>query len=118
MKRYFFKIQLIGFCLIFVFSSCAQKPSAKDFFNRAESQMKNQNWDSAIINYSKAIELDDKFADSYFGRGLTYLLLKDFEKSIADFDKTIEINPKFSEAYLSRGMAFFNWTIKISSLKI
>ena len=38
--------------------------------------MKGQNWDAAIVNYSKAIELDSQFADAYFGRGMSKLVLK------------------------------------------
>jgi tetratricopeptide (TPR) repeat protein len=95
MKKTLLTVQLAGFCLtiLFVFNSCAQKPTAKDFFNRAESEIKGQNWDSAIVSYSKAIELDNQFADAYFGWAMTYLLLKDFENSLADFNKVIFPKP-------------------------
>ena len=38
----------------------------------------------AIVEFSKAIELDPEFAKSYFGRAMSYKSLGDHEKESAD----------------------------------
>jgi len=52
----------------------------------------------AIADYSKAIELDPKFAPAYNARGITYAKKGDPDRAIADFDNAIELDPKYTVA--------------------
>ncbi len=63
--------------------------------------------DEAIKEFTKAIELDPLFAETYNGRGLVYSSLSQFERAIKDYDQAISLNPQYAEAYYNRGLAYF-----------
>ncbi|MDR2906281.1 MAG: tetratricopeptide repeat protein [Helicobacteraceae bacterium] len=66
-----------------------------------------QNYDQAIADYTKAIELDpDGRALYYNNRGFAYNELKNYKQAIADFTKAIALNPENAPAYYSRGNAY------------
>jgi tetratricopeptide (TPR) repeat protein len=70
--------------------------------NLADKQRERKEYAEAIVNYTKAIKLEPKFAEAYYGRGLTYFLLKQNKEALADFDRAIQLKPKLAEAYSSR----------------
>ena len=59
---------------------------------------KNKDFDSAIINFTKAIKLDPKHAGAYYNRGYTYSKLKKYPEAIADYTKAIKLDPKHAFA--------------------
>lgn len=80
--------------------------SAKDFYNSCYSRYKQKDWDRAIADCNKAIELDPQALDPYLIRGM---MLRDakgnFDGAIADFDRVIKIDPTLSEVYRARAFA-------------
>ena len=46
---------------------------------------------SAIVDYTRAIELNDRFAEAYFNRGLARLYVGSTEQGIADLSKAGEL---------------------------
>lgn len=80
--------------------------SAKDFFNSCFTRYKQKDWDRAIADCNKAIELDPQSRDAYITRGLILRDGKgDFDGAIADFDKVIKLNPNLAEAYRARAFS-------------
>ncbi len=67
---------------------------------------KKGNFDPALADFNKAIELDPKYALAYNGRGNVYDEKGNRDQAIADFTKAIELNPKYYEAYGSRSLAY------------
>jgi tetratricopeptide (TPR) repeat protein len=65
-------------------------------------------WDKAIDDYSKAIEIYPGFTKAYVDRGVAYAKLGQFEKAIADCSMAIKTDPKNTEAYYDRGIADVN----------
>ena len=63
-------------------------------------------YQEAIKDFDRAIELDPKLAGAYWGRGKTYHELGDYQEAIKDFDRAIELNPKLGGAYWSRGKTY------------
>jgi protein O-mannosyl-transferase len=61
-------------------------------------------FDSAISEYSGAINLDKNISSYYNDRGLAEYHLNDFTNALKDFNKTLELNPDFHDAWGSRGM--------------
>jgi tetratricopeptide (TPR) repeat protein len=59
--------------------------------------------DLAIVEFTKAIEIDPRYADAYNSRGGNYHSKGDYDRAIADSTQAIEINPEYAEAYNSRG---------------
>ncbi|HEY8561074.1 MAG TPA: TonB family protein [Pyrinomonadaceae bacterium] len=82
------------------------KPPDYTFYqNRANANFVIGEYDSAITDYNKAIELNPKEPDVFFSRGLAYFNKQSYTPAIADFDKVIELDPKEAMAYFKRGNA-------------
>ena len=58
----------------------------------------------AAESYSKAIEIDPKFAAAFYFRGNAYSALNDSKGAISEYTKAIRIDPKFTDALLNRGI--------------
>jgi len=65
-------------------------------------------WDEAIADYNKAIEINPKYPEAYSNRGVAYDNKGQYDKAISDYTKAIEINPRLVEAYSNRGLAYDN----------
>ncbi len=84
----------------------AQKTQDFAFYqNRANANFVLGEYDTAITDYNKAIELNPKEPDVYFSRGLAHFNKLSYTPAIADFDKVIELDPKEAMAYFKRGNA-------------
>lgn len=84
-------------------------PPAPDFTfyqKRADAHIIKGEYDLALVNYNKVIELNSADAATYRNRGLAYSNKKSYDQAIADYDKAIELNPKESLAYLNRGESY------------
>ena len=66
----------------------------------------NKDYDSAIEQFNKVIEMDDKFVQAYNMRGSCYSALKKNEEAVKDFSKAIELNPDNRGAYLGRSSVY------------
>ena len=83
-------------------------PKLPDFAfyqNRANANFVLGEYETAITDYSKAIELNPKESTIYFSRALAYLNKSIFTLAVKDFDKVIELDPTDAMAYLKRGSA-------------
>ncbi len=67
-----------------------------------------KDYDTAIRDYNKAIELDPNYAAAFCNRGIAYYNKKNYDTAIRDYDKAIEIDPNFAEAFYNRGLAYYN----------
>ena len=66
----------------------------------------NKDYDTAIEQLNKVIEMDDKSVEAYNLRGSCYSALKKNEEAVKDFSKVIEINPNNRGAYVGRSSAY------------
>jgi tetratricopeptide (TPR) repeat protein len=98
-----FKIYLL---LVFVsFKIIAQSNESKKWLESGILKQKyHANYQGAIADYSKAIELDSINSEAYFQRGVSKSRLEDYYGAIDDVSKTIELNPNNPKAYLFRGI--------------
>ncbi len=64
-------------------------------------------FDEAISDYNKAIEIGVNDAKAYYRRGLAYSKKGDIDRAITDYIKAIDIDPKLAEAYYDRADAYF-----------
>jgi uncharacterized membrane protein YhaH (DUF805 family) len=64
-------------------------------------------YDKAISDYNKAIEIDPRNATAYSNRGDAYAYIDQLDKAISDYNKAIEINPRDPRAYNNRGLTYF-----------
>jgi len=85
--------------------STPKPPDFAFYQNRANANFVMGEYDAAIVDYNKAIELNSKEPTIYFSRALALFNNKSFTPAIADFDKVIELDPKDAMAYFKRGNA-------------
>lgn len=62
-------------------------------------------WNRALGDYNKAIELDPDYAEAYYRRGILYYTMVERENAIADFETYLELDPDgqfiaFSEQFI------------------
>ena len=61
------------------------------YYNKANMICLQRDFRSAISYYTKAIEIDNDFAEAYFNRGLTYIYINEIDKGLADLSKAGEL---------------------------
>ena len=85
--------------------SLVSKNIIKKITKLGEQKYNKKDYQGAIADLDKVIELNPKYFDAYNNRGVVKGKLKQHKKAIADFDKAIKLNPKDAQAYYNRGVA-------------
>jgi len=80
--------------------------SATDWVEKGIAVGKSGFLDEALDAFTKAIELNPKYAEAYCYRGMAYGIFEEHHQAIMDYDKAIELNPKYAEAYYNRGVTY------------
>ena len=79
---------------------------AKTHAARGSIYANKREYDLAIADWTKAIELAPEDADVYNSRGVAYTEKSDFAAAVEDFNKVIELDPEDAGAYCNRGIAY------------
>jgi tetratricopeptide (TPR) repeat protein len=74
---------------------------------RANCYMHLRNWDAAIADYAKAININPNDAPGYGNRGVAYVEKKEFAKAVSDFSKAIQLDPRQPTFYEGMGEVCF-----------
>lgn len=112
-KISFLTILLIG---LFLFSGCnlswSQDKTSEISGLRDSAQEKYglEDYQGAIQDYNKVIELDPENVDAYHNRGLAKSDLGDLEGAIQDYNKAIKLDPEASLTYYN--LAWENYKLK------
>ncbi|MGI0479732.1 protein kinase domain-containing protein [Geminocystis sp. CENA526] len=80
--------------------------NASGYFKTGYNYRELKQYEKAIIDYTKAIELDPNYIYAYNNRGVVYENLKEYEKAIMDYTKAIELDPNYKSAYNNRGIVY------------
>ena len=80
------------------------------YFYRAVAYQALEKFDDAILDYTKALQLNDKMTDAYYNRAKILLSRKDIEnpdlnRAINDLDKALELDPNFTYALYAMAAA-------------
>lgn len=80
------------------------------YFYRAVAQHALENFDEAILDYTKAISYNAKMIDAYYNRAQILLSRKDIEnpdlnRVISDLEKAIELDENFIDALYAMAAA-------------
>ncbi|HEY5691278.1 MAG TPA: tetratricopeptide repeat protein [Cyclobacteriaceae bacterium] len=75
------------------------------FHTRGSSKFNLKDFDGAVADYTRAIELSGSKVDAelYYYRGDAHLMLKEYEKAIENFSMAVTLIPDYAEAYNLRG---------------
>jgi len=79
---------------------------ARSHYKLGNEHYEKGDFDSAIANYDKAIDLDPTYEKAYYNRGLAYACKEDYDRAISDINRVIELKPDFAEAYYILGLAY------------
>lgn len=81
------------------------------YFYRAVANQALKNYDEAMLDYTKALQINDKMTDAYYNKAEITLTRKDIEnpnieKAIADLEKALELDDKFIDALFAMAAAY------------
>lgn len=72
---------------------------AEVYMNRGVAKSQLGEYEEALADYSKAIQLKPDYAEAYYHRGLTNTLLEKHQDSLTDYNEAIRLKPGYVEAY-------------------
>ena len=80
-----------------------------DYYNqRGWHKDDDGDYRGAILEFTKAIEINPNLKQAYSRRGIAKISLKDYQGAIIDLNKAIELDPNYSEALRFRSQAKHN----------
>jgi len=77
------------------------------YLNLGASQLKLEDFKTALGNYNKALELSPRNPSIYNYRGYANYKLGFFADAINDYNNAIDLDPNNAASYYNRGMAYF-----------
>jgi tetratricopeptide (TPR) repeat protein len=75
-------------------------------FERGGKYLAEKQYDLAIKEFDKALEIKPDFYPAYYDRGSAHSGKGNYDLAIADFDSVLKLSPKFYPAYYMRGVAY------------
>lgn len=107
---------ILGLVVLLVLTSCSGGgETAEKYMQAGFRHFQNQEYDQAIANFQKAVELEPKAAGAYNMLGMAYrfkanqLGLPDLRaKEIAAFQKALEADPKNWAAMINLGATYYH----------
>jgi len=67
-------------------------PQAMNHNVRGIALAREGQYEQAILEFNKAIEIDPDYGDAYFGRGLAYAEKGEVAKAVSDLEKCIKLS--------------------------
>ena len=64
-----------------------------------------RNYEQAIYDYTRAIQLDQNYAEAYNNRSAAHLMMENYGQAVLDCNRAVELAPDFVAAYVNRGIA-------------
>lgn len=74
--------------------------------NRGNAYNFNGQYEKALNDFNRAIEINPALELAYFNRGKIYEKLKDYGRAIEDFTNALNIQPSFVMGYVDRGVIY------------
>ena len=81
------------------------------YFYRAVAYHALENYDEAMLDYTKAIQLNDKMTDAYYNRAKIILsnqnsTMADIHNAVEDLEKALNLDEKFVDALYAMAAAY------------
>lgn len=108
---------ILGIVVLLVLTSCGGGggESAEKYMQEGFKHFQKQEYDQAIANFQKAVELEPKAAAAYNMLGMAYRLKANRlgipelrAKEIAAFQKALKADPKYWVAMINLGATYYN----------
>ena len=72
------------------------------YFNRGLAKSYLEQEQEAVVDFTKAIQIDSNYPESYGSRAVSLMHLGDYLAALEDFNKAIELKPKSASDFLNR----------------
>lgn len=82
--------------------------------------MNRGDFDGALVDCTRALEVDPKYNFAYAGRGVVKMCSGDLEGALADLNHALKTDPKFDRVYASRGRVYLaqrNWNAALADFR-
>jgi tetratricopeptide (TPR) repeat protein len=79
---------------------------AKTYYQLGLANYERGAYDTAIEDYSHAIDVEPDYALAHAGRGLTHASRNDFDAALVDLSRAIELDNSNAEAYYQRATIY------------
>lgn len=83
---------------------------ATAYSKRGMTYLNRKEYERAIKDFDRALQLKSRNVDAYDGRGWAYYKLKEYPQAFQDFDRALELDPNYVDAHDGRG--FVNFRLK------
>jgi Tfp pilus assembly protein PilF len=77
--------------------------SAKDYLEQGDFDYDRGDCGKAISDYTKAIELDPKYAEAYNNRAYVNMRMRAYANALSDLNRALELRPNYVHALMNRG---------------
>ncbi len=82
------------------------KNLAITYNRRGLTHAAKKDFDRAIADFNKSVEIQPNYAKAYNNLGLAYAYKRQYGPAIANFTKAIKLNPNYADAYGNRGLTY------------
>jgi len=103
------RLVLILILLPVISSVTVLAQSAKQCYKAGDEFYKSMNFNEAIEQYKRAIELDPDFEKAYIRRAMSYSKIGDHASAAADYDRAIVFNEKDADLFYFSG---YEWHLQ------
>lgn len=93
------KYKILSITLLCCFFTFGQK--AAEYLERGRLKQEENNFEEAIKDYSKAIEIDPTFSEAYYVRASLFYDNDKYKEALIDLDKTISLQPSPVEFHIA-----------------
>ncbi|MCU0540803.1 MAG: DUF3160 domain-containing protein [Oscillatoriaceae cyanobacterium Prado104] len=76
-----------------------------DFPQRGVDYFNQNDYQQALEQFDRALQINPNLAEAYYFRGLTHRQMDDTRRAVEDYTQALQINPKWSDVHTSRAEA-------------
>ena len=85
---------------IFFFSYTTYSQTAEEYYIKGVEKAGNGDYEGAITDWTKAIEIDPKYVNAYYNRGISKYKLGDMNGACEDWRKAANLGDEDAQDYL------------------
>ena len=85
--------------------------------NRGTAYLRKGQYDAAIGEYNKALQINPRSAVAYYNRSVAYTSKGQYDKAVTDCSSALQLNPSDANSYYSRGVSYWHLGSKNEAIK-
>ncbi len=93
--------------MLFFGTSCVIAQSPRQYLRTGEEFYRSMNFEDAIEQFTRAVEMDPDLDRAYVNRGLAYSKVGNHEMAARDFDRALAFNKKDDELFYLSGREWY-----------